>query len=216
MGKLDISCPDLENPKGALVPENPVPQPLVPVGASPPASAAECSPAVFPGPPLVAAGGAEMVIISMIDTAIKELGRCCAEIAKERERTRQVQAYVNGQIETAKQQTRQVKIQQKEETRRFAMQCKKELELKRMDLEELRERLRFQGAERRVRHQDYMSNLDMLEKFVNVLILQSNRLCAMLLEETDRQKRQDIFQQMDRVNEHLKDITIKIVDLREG
>lgn len=221
MGKLDLNCVDFDDEK-ALMPVSPDAElarldhneglPLAPV--------AQDQGAARLGLLAMATGGPNVVaVVSIVDHvlhAATEINRCWTEVAKEKQQTERFRELAKIQIEADKQQTKRVQIQQVEETRRFAMQCKKELELKCTELKGLRDELRLQDAQRRDGHQNCMLSLDMLDKSITVLISQSNDLRKMLQKDADGVDKQTIFQQMDKVNENLVKLADDIVKLRQG
>lgn len=176
------------------------------------------SPAV---PVAVAAVGGIVpaTVIAIVDEVLQtvgEIGRCMASVAMEKQRTKQTRVMAEAQVEVARQQTKQMQIQQEEETRRYAMQCKNELDQKKVELNELRENLRLQNAQRKDDHQRYMASLDMLADCIKTLIGQSDRLCEMLSNEVDADGRQAIFLKLDQVNGRLIELAGNIVKLRQG
>lgn len=224
MGKLDLNLADFEDEEEALGPDSPAAAQvtLIPSQILPPAPLeGNLSPIpVQPSALAPTAGGlGPMVLIPIVDrvlATISEISRCVSNVSIEKQRTKQVRAGAEAQVEAYKQQTRQVQIQQEEETRRLAVQCKKELKLKRMELEEFRQNIQLQNAQRRDSHQTYMESLKILENAVAVLTSQSNSFCERLHTGLDVGEAQHIFQHLEKINMSLVEISREIVKLKQG
>lgn len=101
-------------------------------------------------------------VIGLIDHALTLLPNIIGSISTmfvEIEKTAQVKAQVQGQIEVAKQKTRQVEIKELELTKRTALECKKEIELKEIELKKFRDELLSQEKKSKLQHDILMEKL---------------------------------------------------------
>lgn len=215
MGKLDLNSSDFKDEKV----EDLAPAPCVAPHPVSPLVSLDMTP-TQPGIPMPATGGlGPALILSLVEGAlgtITEISRCAAAVSIEKQRTKQIQAQTDVQIEVSRQQTEQVRIQQKEETRRFEIQCKNELKSRELELKELRAKLQLQNDQRRDLHRTYMASLNTLEKAVAALISQSNALCGCLKESTGGDTQLVLLQNIDAVNTKLVELSKEIVRLRQG
>lgn len=222
MGKLDLNSAEFEKEdlaSGDSETRITLPAPVEIIPAVPLKRGLDLIPAQAGAPIPVPGGLGSMAILSIVDRAlatISEISRCVTSVAMEKQRTKQVRIQTEAQIEAYKQETKRVQIQQKEETRRVVAECKKELELKRIELKQFRENIQLQDAQRRDSHQTYMASLDYLGKGIAALISQSDDLCKMLLKEGDPEATQTVLQSLDKVNARLVELSSEIVKLRQG
>lgn len=220
MAKINFNSPDFDDAEilesspaageTALVPS----EILLPV-ASPAGNRGGLSNAV--NHTMAAAAGALNPVVSLLNSAIgafTDISKCIAVVSCEKQRTKQVRAQADAQIEESRQQTKRVQIQQTEETRRFAAQCEKEIEINRIELEKLQEELQDKDAERRISHQTYIASLDTLEKAITSVASRSDTLLQRLSLEADAETLQMILQSWDRSDTTLVELSKQIVELR--
>lgn len=150
---------------------------------------------------------------SALDTVL-EISRCIATVSMEKQRTKQVKALANIQIEASKQQTERVRIEQREETTRYRMQCETALAQNRIELEKFVAECQQKDSERSYSHQEYMASLDKLEKRIDTVALQLSKLNEEISLEMDTEKMQVVFHHMEQLNATLVELSKQIVNLR--
>lgn len=155
-----------------------------------------------------------MVVIGLIDTALNAVSAICncyREVVCERERTKQEQIIANVQITQAREATHQIQLHEEAETKRFAAQCEKELQLQKGELERFKAELTQKNTDRQLTHQEYMSALNMLKNSIDSIIQDKNRLFDSLGKDVGAEERRDIFLHLNQLNTQLVEISKQIM-----
>lgn len=148
---------------------------------------------------------------------ISDISKCIAMVSIEKQRTRQVEAQAQIQIEESIQQTNRIRIQEKENTKRILIQCKTELAKKEQDLKMLREANRYKETELIQDHKLYIEQLDNLNKIVDNIMIDKNKIYHLIPNAIeDSQKLEILLHFLNDINTQLVDISKEIVKLRKG
>lgn len=158
-------------------------------------------------------GAVVCIARSALDT-VSEISQCIATVSMEKQRTKQVKALANIQIEESKQQTTRVQIEQKEQTNRYRIQCEAALAQSRIELEKFVAEFQLKDAELSNNHQEYMASLDYLGKMIDSFIVQLNNLSQNISPEMETEKLQIHYQHINKINAELVNISKQIVELR--
>lgn len=159
-------------------------------------------------------------IASVINTAlgtISDISKCIALVSFEKQRTKQIQAQANAQIEESIQQTKRIKIQEQETTKRLIIQCKADLAKKEIELRSLCEANRSREVELIKNHDLYLEQLNDLDKIVENIMNDKNVIHQMLISEIeDRVLLESLLHSLNDINAKLVDISREIVGLKRG
>ena len=166
------------------------------------------------------AAAATAPVVSLIDhalTLIPDILGSIATMVVEVEKTAQIKAQVHGQIEVAKQETRQVEIKEKEHTERTLIECKKEIELKKIELQKFRAELVSKDKKNEITHNEFLESLNLIEKAIMSVIKDKNRIMESIPKNISSETSlQEVFTNLNSCNEKLVELVHDIVALRNG
>ena len=158
-----------------------------------------------------AAGG--LAVIPIIDSVIKvvdDLIKCSSAVAIERQRTKQIQAQAAMYIEAAQQETKRVEIMEKEKTKRFEMECEKELLIKKMELEQCKKKYKENIFREKNHHIERMELIKTIQSSISGIVdIQELWKKRMLNSKNEEQTR--VYEEY--LNQAQKNITIVLTEL---
>lgn len=158
-------------------------------------------------------------VVNVINSAlgtISDIGKCISASYIARQGTEQVRARAYADIEESKQQTKRIKIQEREITNRLKIQCDENLKIEEMKLKRLREENRRYGDESQMSHEIYMKQLDLLNGSIQSVIKQKDLFLDSLdYKEYDELELRGILASMDRMNQNLVDLSDKVISLQK-
>ena len=158
-------------------------------------------------------------VVNVINSAlgtISDIGKCISESYIARQGTEQVRARAYADIEESKQQTKRIKIQEREITNRLKIQCDENLKIEEMKLKRLREENRRYGDESQMSREIYMKQLDLLNGSIQSIIKQKDLFLDSLdYKEYDELELRGILASMDRMNQNLVDLSDKVISLQK-
>lgn len=153
-------------------------------------------------------------INTLLDTT-STISKCITVVSVEKQKTAQVNAAMRAKIEESIQQTERVKVHEKEETKRLKISCKSDIEAKKLKLEKLRIEYQNKNNERRMTHEEYNKALDMLEKQVDDIMKDKDRIRQIMVQEDNSANQIEIYLQgLNDTNAKLVELSEKIVSLR--
>lgn len=159
-------------------------------------------------------------IVSVVNTTlgtISDISKCFAVVSIEKQRTKQVEAQARAQIKESIQQTNRIRIQEKENTKRLVIQCKKDLANKELELKMLREINRSREVEVNQNHRLYMKQLDDLNKIIENIMNDKNIIHQLILDMVDDSKGlETLLHSLNDINTKLVEISKQIVELKKG
>lgn len=156
-------------------------------------------------------------VVNTVLSTISDITKCIAMVSIERQKTKQIEAQVRVQREEAIQRTNTIRIQEKENTKRFILQCKTDLEKKEQELKIIRENNRLKEYELKQDHKLYMEQLDNLNKIVENIMNDKNIICRLILERGDEgQGLETLLHFFNNINTKLVEISKEIVELKKG
>lgn len=126
--------------------------------------------------------GGPLIIIDRLISAVEGIATILGQVAIEKQRTKQVIAMAEAQIEESRQQTNRVKIQQKEETNRMKLQVQVELKALKADLIKYREELKFSEKQMEMSHEEWMEKLHTFRNYANFILMKFDEASGIALE----------------------------------
>ena len=146
---------------------------------------------------------------------IEVMSKCIAAVSIEREKTKQAKSIYGAKIAESKEQTLQVKIQEKEETKRLKISCVNNLKLQKIELEKLIAKLSAKERGRKLSHEENMACISMLQNAVDG-ILESKDQLYKIIQNTygDRESIEKKLHELYVLDEHLVEMSKQIVSLR--
>lgn len=152
--------------------------------------------------------------ISMSLDSIYSISKCIAAVSIEKQKTEQVKAETNAKIIESKQQTEQVEIQEKEETKRLIRSCKSNLENQKLELERLRDKYKFKIDKMKISHSEFRESLAQIKKIVEELMKNTKLLRNAFLQETDFSQKEVYLHHLSQANIRLLEITKQLISLK--
>lgn len=154
-------------------------------------------------------------IVSGALSAISNIAQCITMVSVEKQRTKQIEAQARVQIGESIQQTERIRVQERETTRRFEIQCKASLRKMKQELEILRETNRSRERELSNNHEIDLKILDSLDRIVKTLVEENNGICQLILDMNGNDKDfEKILHLSGNSNNSLIEISKKIVEVR--
>lgn len=155
-------------------------------------------------------------INTTLDT-ISMISKCIAAVAIEKQKTEQIRAEMRAKIAESKEQTARVKIQEKEETKRLIITCERDLQYKKIELEQVREEYKHKTKNRQLLHKEYIKIINVLEETVYDLILEKDLYRKIVAENSDNP---DIIEKylhsLNQVNTKMVELSAQIVTLKNA
>lgn len=118
-------------------------------------------------------------ISNLIDKSlnvISVISNCIATVLVEKQKTKQIEAQSRVLIEESKQSTNRIKMQEKEHTKRFLIECRTELEKTKYELKKLYEKNRSREIELKQNHIEYMEIINHLKKQIDDIMSKRDQL----------------------------------------
>lgn len=166
------------------------------------------------------AAAATAPIVSLIDhalTLIPDILGSIATMVVEVERTAQIKAQVHGQIEAEKQKTRQIEIKEEALTERTLIECQKEIELKKIELQKFREELVSKDKKNEIEHNEFLKSLDVIKEAIMSINKDKDRIMESIPKNISSETSlQEVFTNLNSCNEKLVEFVHDIVALRNG
>jgi hypothetical protein len=154
-------------------------------------------------------------IVSGALSTISNIAQCITMVSVEKQRTKQIEAQARVQIGESIQQTERIRVQERETTRRFEIQCKASLRKMKQELEILRETNRSRERELSNNHEIDLKILDSLDRIVKTLVEENNGICQLILDMNGNDKDfEKILHLSGNSNNSLIEISKKIVEVR--
>ena len=154
-------------------------------------------------------------IVSGALSTISNIAQCITMVSVEKQRTKQIEAQARVQIGESIQQTERIRVQERETTRRFEIQCKASLRKRKQELEILRETNRSRERELSNNHEIDLKILDSLDRIVKTLVEENNGICQLILDMNGNDKDfEKILHLSGNSNNSLIEISKKIVEVR--
>lgn len=154
-------------------------------------------------------------IVSGALSTISNIAQCITMVSVEKQRTKQIEAQARVQIGESIQQTERIRVQERETTRRFKIQCKASLRKMKQELEILRETNRSRERELSNNHEIDLKILDSLDRIVKTLVEENNGICQLILDMNGNDKDfEKILHLSGNNNNSLIEIAKKIVKVR--
>ncbi len=155
-------------------------------------------------------------VINRIIDIIPSISQCLAAVSMEKERTRQVEEWAKVQIEKEKQESKRVSIQETEETKRFALQCKTELKKKKQELEALREKYHIERKKISENHFEFSEIINTLNNTIEMLKCDKDEIYKILRSTDDQESYETVFHQLNDINSKIVEIAKEVSELRKG
>lgn len=154
-------------------------------------------------------------IVSGALSTISNIAQCITMVSVEKQRTKQIEAQARVQIGESIQQTERIRVQERETTRRFKIQCKASLRKMKQELEILRETNRSRERELSNNHEIDLKILDSLDRIVKTLVEENNGICQLILDMNGNDKDfEEILHLSGNNNNSLIEIAKEIVKVR--
>lgn len=157
------------------------------------------------------------IIEKLLDT-INNISNCITMISIEKQRTRQIEIQAQVQIEEFFQQTNRIKIQEEEYTKRFIAQCNTDLKQKEYELKKLCMTNKLKENKLKIKHKQYMEELNYLNKIVESLLNDKNKVIYpyILNKINDNDTQEKLLKEWNNINNNLIEISKAIVMLKKG
>lgn len=159
-------------------------------------------------------------VSSIINTAlgtITDISKCISIVAVEREKTKQIEAACNAQIEESIQQTNRIRIQEQEQTNRLAIQCQADLQTQEYELKKLRETNRLKEIELNQNHKLYMEQLNELDKIIEKIIKGKDVILQLIPNSVNSScALENLLHHLNDTNVRLVELSKAIVELKRG
>lgn len=157
------------------------------------------------------------IIEKLLDT-INNISNCITMISIEKQKTRQIEIQAQVQIEEFFQQTNRIKIQEEEYTKRFIAQCNTDLKQKEYELKKLCMTNKLKENKLKIKHKQYMEELNYLNKIVESLLNDKNKVIYpyILNKINDDDTQEKLLKEWNNINNNLIEISKAIVMLKKG
>ena len=111
-------------------------------------------------------------LISVVNTAMQTY----AQVKESNEQTRRIKIQADACTQGKREETRQVQIQQEQETFRYLANLKKDLEIKQMELQKFEKELGDRRAAREVSQEQWQRKVNFFESLVNPVIEHAKKI----------------------------------------
>lgn len=152
--------------------------------------------------------------INNMFNVVSTISKCVAAVSIEKQRTEQFRAEMRAKIVESKEQTERVKIHEKEETRRLMVNCEADLQTKKLELEKLRQQLKFENSNRKTSHKEFVKKLEILEKQADDLMKNTDLFRHIILKESGSPQIEIYLHSLNEASTNLIEISKQIVSLK--
>lgn len=152
--------------------------------------------------------------INNMFNVVSTISKCATAVSIEKQRTEQVRAAMRAKIVESKEQTERVKIHEKEETKRFIVNCEADLKTKKLELEKLQEQYKFENSNRNTLHKEFIKILAILEKQADELMKNTDLLRCIILKESGSPQIEIYLHSLNEASGKLIEISKQIVSLK--
>lgn len=138
-----------------------------------------------------------------------------AAIDAQHQETERALINAQAQVDLAREQTLQIRIQEEEKTRRVIAECAKEVRLKELELEKINNEIKERLIERKISHKEFLVSVDKLDSYIKEILKTQDKFTAEFLSTKDENLRNSLLCQTESFYTTLVSLAGQIVSLRK-